>query len=445
VNIAICLLARTNSQRLPRKALLEIQGKPTIWHLCNRLTQKDAQYPLHVAMPFNDDELYAVVTGYGFTGFRGDNDNPLKRMIELADNYELEHVIRVTHDDLFIDTKIMAKMVRYHLKADNDYTYTALIPEGLGCEVYKTSALKKAYNLHKDVNIEGISNYFRNDDYKVDQYKPDYAYQYPQYRVTMDYPEDFTMISLLCEALPMHTGQINALDIINHIKRNPSLRKINHMPKVSIYITNYNYGKYLELALTSALTQTYEDIEVIVIDDNSTDDSFQVLKKYIFPESKVKVIFNEKNLGLPTSANKAISMARGKYILRIDADDMLLPDAVDKLLDSMDDDIGMVFGGYVECDKDMKMGDQKIPPFDTDENEYHPTGALINKRYWNDVKYNGMLKGFESYEFFKRFKDKFNIGLVKEIVWLKRNHDKSMMNTNLEEREKIKEGIDNDN
>jgi len=442
--IGICLLARTESKRLPRKALLEIQGKPTIIHLANRLSK--SEYPLHVCIPNLDTELKDLLMNYNIPYFMGDDFNCLHRMLEYAQAYNLDHVIRVTHDDMFIDVKILQKMVKYHLKSGNDYTYTALIPEGMGAEVYKVSALRKAYEKNKDVNIEGVSNYFRNDDYEVDQYRPDFAYQYPQYRLTMDYPEDFTVISLICEQLPFHTDQINSLDIINLIKRTPSLRKINHMPKVSVYIPNHNYGEYLELAITSALAQTYEDLEVIVVDDCSTDNSFEVLKKYIFPNSRVKVIFNEKNIGLPASANKAIEIARGKYIMRIDADDMLLPNAIEKLLDYVDgdDDIGMVFGGYVDCDKDMTVstGTKKLPPFDQNENEFHPTGAIVRKRYWNDIKYDAMLKGFESYDFYKRFSAKFNIGLMQEVVWLKRSHDKSMMVTDIENRDKIKKELD---
>jgi len=444
-NIAICLLARTNSVRLPKKALLDIKGYPTIYHLSKRLSK--SIYETTVCIPENDTELLEGLENYGIEYFLGDVNNPLKRMIEFADKLDLDHIIRVTHDDLFIDVKIMQKMVKYHLKLANDYTYTALIPEGIGCEVYKVSALKRAYRDSEGINIEGVSNYFRNDKYKVDQYRPDYAYQYPDYRLTLDYPEDFTLISLLFEQMPFYAGEINSLDIINYLKGSPSLRKINKLPKVSIYIPNYNYGKYLEIAITSALTQTYEDIEIIVIDDASTDNSIETLKKYIFPGSRVKVIFNETNIGLPASANKAISICRGKYIIRIDADDMLLPDAIEKLLDSMDDELGMVFSGYIECDVDMTVskGIKKIPPFNIKENEHHPTGALINKRFWNDIKYNELLTGLESYDFFKRFSSKFNIGLLKEVCWLKRNHQESMMNNNLEDRKQIKENIDGRN
>lgn len=443
-NIAICLLARSESKRLPKKAYLLIKGKETIWHLANRLSQ--SEYPLFVAIPSKDNELENLLVSYDFKTFMGDDTNCLHRMLELAETCNLDHVIRVTYDDLFIDVKLMAKMVKYHLKAGNDYTYTALCPEGVGCEIYSTKALKRAYEKNKNINIEGVSNYFRNDDYKVDQYRPDFAYQYPQYRLTMDYPEDFTLISLLFEQMPFHTGEVNALDVINYLKNFPSLRKINHMPKVSVYIPNYNYGEYLDLAITSALTQTYEDLEVIVVDDCSTDNSIDVLKKYVFPNSRVKVLFNEKNIGLPASANKAIDMARGKYIIRIDADDMLLPDAIEKLINYIDgdDEIGVVYPGYIDCDKDMNVstGVKKLPPYDTNENHWHPSGALVVKRYWNDIRYNDMLKGFESYDFYKRFSAKFNVALMQEVVWLKRTHEKGLMQNNLEERKKIKEEID---
>lgn len=445
--IAICLLARTNSVRLPRKAFLEIKGKPTIWHLCNKLSR--SKYPLFVAIPESDSELDTYLNEVGFKVFKGSNANPLHRMVQFADKHGLDHVIRVTHDDLFIDIEIMHRMTNYHLKADNDYTYTALIPEGAGCEIFKTSALRKAYEKNRDTNIEGVSNYFRNEEYKIDQYRPDYAYQYPQYRLTMDYPEDFTLISLLYEQLPFHTGEVNALDVINYLKSFPTLTKINKLPRVSVYIPNYNYSDYLDLAITSVLTQTFDDLEIIVIDDCSTDSSVNILKKYINPDSRVKVIFNEKNIGLPASANKAISISRGEYILRVDSDDMLLPDCIEKLVAYIDGDIeneiGMVFPGYINCDKDMNMGEKRLPPFNGNENEHHPSGALIKRRFWNDIMYDQKLKGLESYDFYKRFSAKFNVGLLQEVCWLKRDHSDSMMYTDTENREKIKREIDGRN
>lgn len=437
----ICILARTNSKRLPKKALIDIQGKPTIWHLWNRVSQ--SEYKVTVCVPENDTELINVLEQEGIEYFQGSADNPLERMVEFCEHNNLDDVIRITHDDLFIDVKIMHKMAKYHRRTNNDYTYTALIPDGCGCEIFKASALKGAYEKNKGINIEGVSNYFRNDDYKVDQYRPEYSYQYPNYRVTLDYPEDLVVAKLLFEQMPFSSSQINSLDIINHLKKHPSIRDINRLPKVSIYIPNYNYGKFLDVAIMSALSQTYQDIEVVVVDDCSTDNSIDVLKKYMQPDSRVRVFLNDENIGLPATANKAISLSRGKYIVRIDADDMLLPDCVERLLESTDDDIAAVYGGYILCDKEMNVsgGVKRLPPFNTNENEYHPTGALVNRRYYNDIKYDEKLKGFESYDFFKRVTKSFKICLTTDILWLKREHDCSMMNSNKESRAKLKEEI----
>ncbi len=92
---------------------------------------------------------------------------------------------------------------------------------------------------------------------------------------------------------------------------------------VSIIITNYNYGKYLTRSIQSALNQYYEfkDLfEVIVIDDFSTDNSRVIIDNF---QNDLKIIYNDKNYGLPYSLNKAIKHSRGMYTIRLDADDWL--------------------------------------------------------------------------------------------------------------------------
>tara|TARA_B100001123_G_C15299672_1_gene1020558 strand:- start:1334 stop:2581 length:1248 start_codon:yes stop_codon:yes gene_type:complete len=99
--------------------------------------------------------------------------------------------------------------------------------------------------------------------------------------------------------------------------------------KVSIIITNYNYGKYIDRCIRSCLNQNYsvglnnlnKDYEVIVIDDNSKDDSRERIKRY--NEKNFRYIFNSKNIGVAASANKAILRSKGKYFVRVDADDFI--------------------------------------------------------------------------------------------------------------------------
>ena len=93
----------------------------------------------------------------------------------------------------------------------------------------------------------------------------------------------------------------------------------------SIIITNYNYGKYLGECLRSCLYQSLENslYEVIVIDDFSSDNSSKVIEEYVGPHKNLRVINNKKNYGVAKSSNIGFKNAKGKYVIRIDADDFI--------------------------------------------------------------------------------------------------------------------------
>ena len=94
---------------------------------------------------------------------------------------------------------------------------------------------------------------------------------------------------------------------------------------VSIIITLYNKEKSIRRAILSAINQTYRDIEIIVIDDCSTDDSKKICEEY---NENIKLYSTEKNSGLPHSRNLGIEIAQGEFITFIDADDYLNHDAI---------------------------------------------------------------------------------------------------------------------
>lgn len=87
---------------------------------------------------------------------------------------------------------------------------------------------------------------------------------------------------------------------------------------VSIIITNYNYGKYLSRCIRSCLNQKNCDVEVIVVDDCSTDNSMEVLSNF---EGKIKVLKTEKNSGVAIASNLGIKSSKGQFVIRVDADD----------------------------------------------------------------------------------------------------------------------------
>ena len=103
---------------------------------------------------------------------------------------------------------------------------------------------------------------------------------------------------------------------------------------VSVIIPCYNAEIYIEAALMSILQQSYHHLEVIVINDGSTDKSAEILLQFAQQDLRVRYIENEKNLGLIATLNKGIQLAQGKYIARMDADDIALPDRIEKQVET---------------------------------------------------------------------------------------------------------------
>jgi glycosyltransferase involved in cell wall biosynthesis len=107
------------------------------------------------------------------------------------------------------------------------------------------------------------------------------------------------------------------------------------IPKVSVVIPSYNYGRFLDEAIQSVLNQTYSDFELIIIDDQSTDNTDEVVQKYLHDE-RVAYHKNEKNLGLGGNFNKCLEYANGEYIKFLLADDFFQPELLASFVEVMD-------------------------------------------------------------------------------------------------------------
>lgn len=105
---------------------------------------------------------------------------------------------------------------------------------------------------------------------------------------------------------------------------------INSLPKVSVLIPVYNVEIFLEDSISSLLNQTLKDIELICVNDGSTDNSLEILNKFAAEDSRVKV-FNKENGGCGSARNKALDEASGEYIYFFDPDDYVLPNALEEL------------------------------------------------------------------------------------------------------------------
>ncbi len=122
------------------------------------------------------------------------------------------------------------------------------------------------------------------------------------------------------------------------------------MSKVTVYMPTYNYGRFLQKAILSVLEQKFQNWEFIVINDGSTDNTREILKKYQ-DHPKIRVIHQEKK-GLTTSNNIALRLSRGDYIMRLDADDYLDENALLVLSNILDShpEVGLVYPDYFRID-----------------------------------------------------------------------------------------------
>jgi len=123
--------------------------------------------------------------------------------------------------------------------------------------------------------------------------------------------------------------------------------------KVSICIPTYNRKEYLKETINSILAQTYKDYEIVVVDDGSTDGTEEMLKELDIPVT----YYWQQNSGDAAARNKLIELARGKYISFIDSDDLLMPDAIEKMVKIMEAENGevIVYGSYYRIDDNGKI------------------------------------------------------------------------------------------
>jgi len=188
------------------------------------------------------------------------------------------------------------------------------------------------------------------------------------------------------------------------------------MRKVSIVIPCYNAGEYLDEAVQSALSQTYPDVEVVIVDDGSPDPTTrQLLDQAAWPRTR---IIRQANAGPAAARNRAVQEATGTYILPLDADDTIEPEYVAKAVEVLDarPEVGVV---YCKATKfGAEQGPWLLPDYALRElvidNVIFVT-ALFRKEDWLAVGgYNERLRhGVEDYEFWVKI-----VHLGREVVQL---------------------------
>ena len=188
--------------------------------------------------------------------------------------------------------------------------------------------------------------------------------------------------------------------------------KSRDIPLVSVIMPVFNAEKFVEQAIASILAQSYKKFEFLIIDDGSKDSTVEKIIQ--FKDSRIRLLTNEKNLGIAASMNKGIIESKGKYIARMDADDISLQDRIEKQFNFMEKNpqIGILGTGYYEINKQGERKKAYIYPHDDMEIKWkllmgpifpHPT-VMFRKEVLIafNINYNINFSATQDYELWSR-------------------------------------------
>ncbi|MBV4357843.1 glycosyltransferase family 2 protein [Pinibacter aurantiacus] len=206
-------------------------------------------------------------------------------------------------------------------------------------------------------------------------------------------------------------------------------------PLVSVLMTSYNREKYIAEAIESVLASTYNNFELIIVDDGSKDSTVEIAKKYAQKDSRVLVHINEKNLGDYPNRNKAASHAKGKYLKYVDADDLIYPWGLELLVSMMEQ---FPDAGFGLCS--LAQDDNRIFPFQLSPKEaylYHYTGpglfhkaplsSIIRRDVFYEAGQFAPIRMAGDFEMWHRLSQKYFVVLMPQgIVWYRKHGEQEM-------------------
>ena len=245
--ISVIIQARMGSTRLPNKVMADIEGKPMLWHLVNRL-KKSKFTPEIVICTTNstsDTRILGLAKDLGVKSYAGSVDDVLDRCYQGALKYNLETIVRITGDCPLIDPEVFDEVVQYFLKGKYDYVSNTLppkYPDGLDVEVFSFQTLKKAWNEAKLASErEHCTSYVRNNPKKFKIGNVLYEENLKDLRWTIDEKEDLEFVREIYKRLYSKKRVFLMKDILELLKEEPELMKINNQ-----FIRNEGYIKSLK-------------------------------------------------------------------------------------------------------------------------------------------------------------------------------------------------------
>jgi glycosyltransferase involved in cell wall biosynthesis len=220
---------------------------------------------------------------------------------------------------------------------------------------------------------------------------------------------------------------------------------------VTVICSSYNHQKFVKESLQSILNQTYKHIQIIVIDDCSTDNSVEVIEQFTKEHSEIIFIKNKTNLGLTKSVTNAMNYVKGAFFIDLAADDILLPNCIETQLNSFKNsrfkNLAIVYGnaeliteeGYhssyyfdvnesLKCKTKRPSGDIYINVINA-ETTICSVSAMYNKSIFDKLNGYDTTLSYEDLDFWIRASRDYNIEFIDQVVMQKRIVPNSLQTT----------------
>jgi len=194
-------------------------------------------------------------------------------------------------------------------------------------------------------------------------------------------------------------------------------------PKASVIIPSYNCQEFIGRAMRSVLNQTFQDFELIIVDDGSTDDTKEIIKEFIKKDKRIRYIYQENSGGPAKPMNTGILASRGEFVAFLDSDDEWLPEKLEKQLklfkNSFNENLGLVSCNcdilYTEKNSQKILGEYKTPNFPSRNKAFKKLlrdcfifseSSIVTKKKVLDkvglFDENASVKGFQDWELWLR-------------------------------------------
>lgn len=205
---------------------------------------------------------------------------------------------------------------------------------------------------------------------------------------------------------------------------------------ISIVLPVYNGEKYLRESIESVITQTYENWELLILDDCSTDKSSDIAKEYEAKDKRIHYHKNDKNLRLPRNLNRGFSLSKGAYLTWTSDDNRFKPKALEEMYQALKSNTGAQFV-FASC-RIIDENGKEIEYIMVDESSkkkivgMNPVGACFmytRKAYEEVGDYNPELTLVEDFDYWQRLYAKYGAIAIKDILYEYRWHDGALTST----------------